>query len=82
MWEDTNVSEDHAASAFILKMVAAKSSETLVSYHIITRCHNPEDDLNLHPEDGSSKVLRKVGILPHHYTVSQLGKPRLESSPP
>jgi hypothetical protein len=23
------------------------------------------------PEDGGSKVLRNIGILPHHYTVSQ-----------
>jgi hypothetical protein len=24
-----------------------------------------------HPEDGSSKVLRNVDIVPHHYTLSQ-----------
>jgi len=36
--------EEHAA----LKMEAARTSETLVSYHITTRHHGPEDhDLNI-----------------------------------
>jgi len=34
----------------------------------------------LHPEDGSSNVLRNVGVLPEHYTASQSRKPRFESS--
>jgi hypothetical protein len=35
---------------FTLKMEAAWSSETLVSY-ITTWCHNPDDNLNLHHEN-------------------------------
>jgi hypothetical protein len=30
------------------------------------------------PEDGGNNVLRNVGILPQHYTVSQPRRPRLE----
>jgi uncharacterized protein Veg len=58
---------------------AVRSSETLVSYHIIIRRLNPEDQdlIKLHSEDGRSKVLRNVGILPHHYTVSQPRRPGL-----
>jgi hypothetical protein len=33
-------------------------------------------------EDGGSKVLRNIGILPQHYTASQTRRPRLKSSPP
>jgi hypothetical protein len=36
---------------------------------------------SLHPENGGSKVLRNVGILPHHHTVSQSRRHRNESSP-
>jgi hypothetical protein len=56
---------------FILKMEAACTSETLVSYH----------HLNLHTEDGGGMDLRNVGILLQHYTVSQPRRSRLESSP-
>jgi len=48
---------------FTLKMEAARSSESLVSYRNTTR--------SFHPEDGGSKLLRNVGILSHHYTASR-----------
>jgi hypothetical protein len=35
---------------------------------------------SLRPEDGASMVLRKVGILPQHYTVSQPRRPRHETA--
>jgi hypothetical protein len=53
-----------SAWIFTLKMEAASTSETLLSYNTTWR-HNPEDlDLSLHPEDGGSMDLRNVGILP------------------
>jgi len=50
-------------------METARSSETSVSYHIITRS-----------EDGGSKVLRNVGILPHHYTLKMEAARSFETS--
>jgi hypothetical protein len=62
-WSETLVSYNMIIYVFTLNMEAAKSSEKLVSYHITTRC--------LHLEDGSSKVLRNAGNLPHKYKTSQ-----------
>jgi hypothetical protein len=53
------------------KMEAAKSSEAFISYHTNIRHHNLED--------GGSKVLRNVHILPQYYTVSQLRRWRQRS---
>jgi hypothetical protein len=36
----------------------------------------------LHPEDGGSRVLRNIRILPQHYAASRPRRPRLESSQP
>jgi len=53
-WKDAIVSEDLAT----LKMEAARSSETSVSYYVATRHHNPEDhNMNLHDcENPKSRI--------------------------
>jgi len=49
IWKGTDVSEEHAASVFTLKMEAAWPS------HISTRCHNPEDhNMNLRSREDLS----------------------------
>jgi len=42
--------------------------------------NNYDSRRGIHPEDGGSKVLRNVGIMPHPYTGSQPRKLRFDSS--
>jgi hypothetical protein len=82
----------YLSSFFLFSMkAAARSFETLVSYNT-TGGHNPvkmeaartPETLSYHytgtqpSEDGGSKDPRNVGILPHHYTVSQPRRTALE----
>jgi hypothetical protein len=58
--------EGYLYSRRALKMEAARAAETLVSYHITTRRHNPEDyDLNLHRHENfkSRKLIYRSVIL-------------------
>jgi hypothetical protein len=53
----------------------------ILAASIFTSAYILYSSLNLHSEGGGRKVLRNVGILPHHYTVSKL-RTRLEFSSP
>jgi hypothetical protein len=59
-----------ATTHFTLKKEAVWNSETVVSYHKTTRCHN-----SLHPEEGCSIELWNGGVLPQDYTAPQLTSP-------
>jgi len=51
-WVATTCSDVVGYQCFTLKMEAARSSETLVSYHITTRRQSPEDhDLRWEDDD-------------------------------
>jgi len=52
---------------FTLMMEAAQPPETLVSIHIITRCHNPKDHyLNPHCHEILTSLTRYTSAGPNH----------------
>jgi hypothetical protein len=56
LWWDTDVLEVHTASSFRVKMKAASTSKTSVSYYNSTRRHNPEDVYFKHRRRESLKI--------------------------
>jgi hypothetical protein len=63
-WTSETLVSYHTTERHKHKMEAAWTSEILVSYHNTTWRHNPGD--------GGSMDLWNVGILPQHYTASQI----------
>jgi hypothetical protein len=62
MWDDTYISEAHAASIFTIKMEEARSSEMLSCCNI-THCHNTEDlKLNLHHHKNLKSHTRNIPV--------------------
>jgi hypothetical protein len=60
----------------VLKMEAVCSSETLISTYKSTQRLNPEDQhWNFNPEDGSSMLLRNIGIYLQLHTALQPRRP-------
>jgi hypothetical protein len=72
---------DIATSNFTLKMEAAKSFQTLVSNHIITRRHNSDDvDLDLHHHESAKSHISTVFLCDdcyHHEIASHLLSPQI-----